>query len=81
MRRLSMERKLWRWDAVELAAAIRSRKISSREAVRSVLGRLHGASSWFSKETRIQVSAAISSSSPRGRPTFAAGCSPSRPPR
>jgi amidase len=35
-----MERELWRWDAVELAAAIRSRKISSREAVRSVLGRL-----------------------------------------
>lgn len=35
-----MERELWRWDAVELAAAIRSRKISSREAVQSVLGRL-----------------------------------------
>jgi len=35
-----MERELWRWDAVELAAAIRSRKVSSREAVRSVLGRL-----------------------------------------
>lgn len=35
-----MERALWRWDAVELAAAIRSRKISSREAVQSVLGRL-----------------------------------------
>jgi len=35
-----MERELWRWDAVELAAAIRMRKISSREAVRSVLERL-----------------------------------------
>jgi amidase len=35
-----MERELWRWDAVELAAAIRSRRISSREAVHSVLGRL-----------------------------------------
>ena len=35
-----MERELWRWDAVELAAAIRTRKISSREAVRSVLERL-----------------------------------------
>jgi amidase len=35
-----MERELWRWDAVELAAAIRSREVSSREAVRSVLGRL-----------------------------------------
>ncbi len=35
-----MERELWRWDAVELAAAIRSRRISSREAVQSVLGRL-----------------------------------------
>lgn len=35
-----MERELWRWDAVELAAAIRTRKISSREAVTSVLGRL-----------------------------------------
>src|SRR4030095_3550210 len=39
-RRPSMERELWRWDAVELAAAIRSRQISSREAARSVLGRL-----------------------------------------
>jgi amidase len=35
-----MERELWRWDAVELAAAIRVRKISSREAVQSVLERL-----------------------------------------
>ena len=35
-----MERELWRWDAVEVAAAIRVRKISSREAVTSVLGRL-----------------------------------------
>jgi len=39
-RRHSLERELWRWAAVELAAAIRSRKVSSREAVRSVLGRL-----------------------------------------
>src|SRR5574342_72046 len=35
-----MERELWRWDAVELAAAIRTRKVSSREAVHSVLERL-----------------------------------------
>lgn len=35
-----MERELWRWDAVELAAAIRMRTISSREAVQSVLERL-----------------------------------------
>ncbi len=35
-----MERDLWRWDAVELAAAIRTRKVSSREAVQSVLERL-----------------------------------------
>jgi amidase len=35
-----MERELWRWDATELAAAIRTRKISSREATRSVLDRL-----------------------------------------
>ena len=35
-----MERELWRREPVELAAAIRSRKVSSREAVRSVLGRL-----------------------------------------
>jgi amidase len=35
-----MERELWRWDAVELAGAIRFRKISSREAVQSVLERL-----------------------------------------
>jgi amidase len=35
-----MERALWQWDAVELASAIRTRKISSREAVQSVLQRL-----------------------------------------
>jgi amidase len=35
-----MERALWQWDAVELAAAIRIRKISSREAVQAVLQRL-----------------------------------------
>jgi amidase len=31
---------LWRWDAVELAHAIRTRKISSREAVDSTLARV-----------------------------------------
>lgn len=31
---------LWRWDAVELAAAIRNRRISSREAVKACLERL-----------------------------------------
>src|SRR5438876_10121050 len=35
-----MERDLWRWDAVELAAAIRTRRISSHEATRAVLERL-----------------------------------------
>jgi amidase len=35
-----MHNDLWRWDAVDLAAAIRTRKISSREAVQSVLARL-----------------------------------------
>jgi amidase len=35
-----MERALWQWDAAELAAAIRTRKISSREAVQAVLHRL-----------------------------------------
>ena len=35
-----MERALWQWDAGELAAAIRTRKISSREAVQAVLHRL-----------------------------------------
>jgi amidase len=35
-----MERALWQWDAVELATAIRTRKISSREAVQAVLQRL-----------------------------------------
>ncbi|HEX3176549.1 MAG TPA: amidase [Methylomirabilota bacterium] len=35
-----MDRALWQWDAVELAAAIRTRKISSREAVQAVLQRL-----------------------------------------
>jgi Asp-tRNA(Asn)/Glu-tRNA(Gln) amidotransferase A subunit family amidase len=37
---MPMERELWRWDAVELAAAIRTRKVSSRETTQSVLGRL-----------------------------------------
>jgi amidase len=35
-----MDTDLWRWDAVELAAAIRTRRISSREATRAVLDRL-----------------------------------------
>jgi Asp-tRNA(Asn)/Glu-tRNA(Gln) amidotransferase A subunit family amidase len=35
-----MERALWQWDAAELATAIRTRKISSREAVQAVLHRL-----------------------------------------
>jgi amidase len=35
-----MQSDLWRWDAVELAAAIRTRRISSREATESVLSRL-----------------------------------------
>jgi hypothetical protein len=35
-----MERELWRRDAVEPAAAIRTRKVSSRETVQSVLERL-----------------------------------------
>jgi amidase len=35
-----MERDLWRWDAVDLAAAIRAGRVSSREATRAVLERL-----------------------------------------
>ena len=35
-----MSNDLWRWDAVDLARAIRTRKISSRDAVAAVLGRL-----------------------------------------
>jgi Asp-tRNA(Asn)/Glu-tRNA(Gln) amidotransferase A subunit family amidase len=35
-----MERELWRWDAVDLAAAIGARKISSREATVAILERL-----------------------------------------
>ena len=35
-----MDSQLRRWDAVALAAAIRTGKIGSREATQSVLGRL-----------------------------------------
>ena len=35
-----MQNDLWRWDAGDMAAAIRTRKIGSREAVQSVLARL-----------------------------------------
>jgi amidase len=35
-----MDTELWRWDAGELAAAIRTGKVSSREATQAVLGRL-----------------------------------------
>lgn len=35
-----MTTELWRWDAVDLAAAIRTRKLSSREATAAVLRRL-----------------------------------------
>ena len=35
-----MDRALWQWDAVEVAAAVRTRRISSREVVHAVLQRL-----------------------------------------
>jgi len=35
-----MEQQIWRWDATAVAAAIRTGKISSREATQSVLARL-----------------------------------------
>src|SRR5688572_33049059 len=35
-----MERALWQWNADEVATAIRTRRISSREAVQAVLQRL-----------------------------------------
>ncbi|HET7342724.1 MAG TPA: amidase family protein, partial [Methylomirabilota bacterium] len=35
-----MNEPLWRWDATALAAAIRTRRVSSREATQSVLARL-----------------------------------------
>jgi amidase len=35
-----MNKELWRWSAVELTTAIRSRAISSREAVESCFSRI-----------------------------------------
>jgi amidase len=35
-----MTDEFWRWDALSLARAIRTRAVSSREAVESCLGRL-----------------------------------------
>jgi len=39
-RRREMSDELWRWDALDLARAIRLRKVSSREVVEAVLDRL-----------------------------------------
>ena len=54
-----MERELWRWDAVELAAAIRTRKVSSREAVQSVLERLEAVNSAINAVTVVLAEPAL----------------------
>ncbi len=54
-----MERDLWRWDAVDLAAAIRTRAISSREATRSVLERLAAVNPALNAVTVLLADAAL----------------------
>jgi len=54
-----MERELWRWDAVELAAAIRTRKVSSREAVQSVLERLEAVNAAINAVTVVLAEPAL----------------------
>jgi amidase len=54
-----MVRDLWRWDAIELAAAIRTGAISSREAVQSVLGRLDAVNPALNAVTVLLADAAL----------------------
>lgn len=50
---------LWRWDAVELAAAIRLRKISSRDAVAACLARIEAVNPRLNAVVRVLAESAV----------------------
>jgi amidase len=50
---------LWRWDAVDLAAAIRARKVSSVEATRAVLDRLEAVNPKVNAVVRLTADEAL----------------------
>ena len=50
---------LWRWDAVDLAAAIRARRVSSVEATRSVLERLEAVNPKVNAVVRLTADEAL----------------------
>jgi amidase len=54
-----MERDLWRWQAADLAAAIRRREISSREAVQSCLDRTHAVNPQLNAIVQLQEESAL----------------------
>jgi amidase len=54
-----MDAELWRWDATALAAAIRTGKISSREATQSVLARLQAVNPKLNAVTVVLAEAAL----------------------
>src|SRR5688572_12808055 len=55
----SMDTDLWRWDAGPLANGIRTGKISSREATRSVLARLEAVNPKLNAVTVVLAEAAL----------------------
>jgi amidase len=54
-----MDTELWRWDAGALAAAIRTGRLSSREATRAVLGRLQAVNPKLNAVTVVLADAAL----------------------
>ncbi len=52
-------KELWRWQAVDLAAAIRRREISSREAVQSCLDRTHEVNPQLNAIVQLQAESAL----------------------
>ncbi len=54
-----MTNELWRWSAVDLAQAIRSREVSSREAVQSCLQRVERLNPVFNPLTEVCADAAL----------------------
>jgi amidase len=54
-----MDTELWRWDAVALAAAIRTGKVSSREATQAVLDRLDAVNPKLNAVTVVLAASAL----------------------
>src|SRR5258705_8769667 len=64
----SMDTQLWRWDAVALAAAIRTGKIGSREATQAVLARLEAVNPKLNAVTVVLAEQAVAAADRAGAP-------------